>query len=236
MAAAASSLLAPLLAEKLTHLEVLGSSTEISWFKLNDQVLTVQRASPGSARALPTSIFTPVGSSLKSQLELREAQLWLNGRELRISRWWLPPRAQLSSYSGIFGPEPEVATLLGRGAGLTPEGDDLIAGWLVAARSISHPSFETIWVQVKENSTLRTTSFSAALLDYAGKGFGIESLINYVSARLTNAPNTQLMKRRLETVGHTSGKALALGVEMAIGLVPDKFDPTRVFIEERANA
>lgn len=223
MAAVASSLLAPLLTEPARDLEILGSATDLAWLKLNGQTLTVQLSKSRSRLSLPTSIFLPPGTSLVSGFMIHEDQLWLNGAPLEIARWWYPGRALVAPWTGAFGLVPEIPALLGAGQGLTPEGDDVLAGWLVMARSIQHPSFEAVRDEVLEAAATRTSTFSAALLDCAAKGFGVSPLIDYVTAHISNR-HASMFRRQLERVGHTSGSALAHGVDLAIGLDVEQVD------------
>ena len=188
---------------------------------MDGQVLTIQRSTPDSPIALPTSIFL-AGANLLApltevEISLRDGRLAINNAPLPIRRWWRPPRAQLVHFATTFTRAPKIDPLLGLGRGLTPEGDDLLAGWLVAARSIGHPEFKKIRAQILSNACRKTTTFSATLLEYAAEGYGIAPLIDYVNAYLQGSNKSNEIRRRLERVGHTSGEALAIGVEIALG-------------------
>lgn len=234
--AVASSLLAPFLAQRSSHLEILGVSSDLVWLALDGHALTIQPAAPGSKLALPTSIFCQGETLLAEELSLQRGRLWLRDAPLQVTRWWHPPRALVAPWRGAHGDAPEIEVLLGLGSGLTPEGDDLIAGWLVMARSIGHPEFETIRAEVLETSARKTTSFSAALLECAGAGYGVAPLIDYVSSHLANSNDTFATRSRLVQVGHTSGRALAVGVDMALGLVDQQVNFPKFTSEERAIA
>jgi hypothetical protein len=104
------------------------------------------------------------------------------------------------------------AELIGRGPGLTPEGDDVVAG--VAAVVASGPwpgELRQGWVGALLGVELRrrTTALSATLLELAAAGMGPEPLQALVGGRMAALD-------RLLRVGHTSGRAYALGA--AIGL------------------
>ena len=217
----ASFLLSPFLIQPCSSLEILGSSSSLIWLAMDGQVLTIQRSTPDSPIALPTSIFL-AGANLLApltevEISLRDGRLAINNAPLQIRRWWRPPRAQLVHFATTFTRAPKIDPLLGLGRGLTPEGDDLLAGWLVAARSIGHPEFKEVRAQIVSKASTRTTTFSATLLEYAGEGYGIAPLIDYVNACLQDSKRGKVTRARLAQVGHTSGEALAIGVEIALG-------------------
>lgn len=217
MAAVASSLLTPLFTNRSTRLEVLGRTSELIWLAQDRTAFTVETGAPGRL-SLPTSIFLPAALPNPEDFSLVEGQLAISGFPVQISRWWSAPRARVTSWEGPFGPSPKIEALMGRGEGLTPEGDDVIAGWLIMARAIQHPEFEEICDRVRQLSSARTTSFSAALLDCAASGYGVAPLVDYVQSHLTFSGEVRPARIRLLEVGHTSGRALALGVDMAVGL------------------
>ena len=216
----ASSLLSTFVTQHCSDLKVLGSSSSLIWLAMDGRALTIQRSTPDSQIALPTSIFLAGMKPLTvEQISLRDGRLSIDDSPLLIQRWWRPPRAPLVHFEFPYSSKPIIEDFLGRGRGLTPEGDDVLAGWLVAARSIGHPAFKSVRAQILSNSPLRTTTFSAALLQYAALGYGIAPLIDYVKAILQASKTGGEMRMRLARVGHTSGEALALGVEIALGIV-----------------
>jgi len=224
--AAASSLLAPVLGSPVSHLTVLGRSDGLVWLSLDGQAVTIQRLAADSPQALPTSLFlAPPLTEIERSLNLRNGRLHLAEDEIHIHRWWQPRRAkqvETAPWRGASRNRPPVQQLLGRGLGLTPEGDDLLAGWLVAARSLRHQQFETVRDQVLAAAPTRTSTFSAALLLHAAEGYGVAPLIEYVDALARSAhpidDSIDVTRAALIGVGHTSGKALAVGVEWAFGL------------------
>lgn len=102
------------------------------------------------------------------------------------------------------------AALLGRGPGLTPSGDDVLAGFLVGTRAFGHraPGVERT---VAATASIATTALSAQLLHCAARGECVEQLADIVRGLVagTLSPATVL---RLRAVGHTSGTALAHGL------------------------
>ena len=96
-----------------------------------------------------------------------------------------------------------VRRLLGAGPGLTPLGDDVLAGALVTLGALGDPGFGRLGAEVDALAPARTTFVSAALLRHAARGESVPEL----AAVLTGGPLDALLR-----VGHTSGAGLALGL------------------------
>ena len=111
-----------------------------------------------------------------------------------------------------------VASLLGSGAGLTPSGDDVLAGFLTGAAA-----FGLDVAALREATAVlaptRTTALSAALLWHAARGECIDELAAVAEAmtsqRRRGPDQAGCAVRRLRSVGHTSGAALGLGLVIA---------------------
>jgi hypothetical protein len=108
-----------------------------------------------------------------------------------------------------------VLGLLGRGDGLTPSGDDVLAGWLVARYAIGRPS-ESVGAAVATHAADRTTVLSATLLRRAVAGEALPECRDLLLA-LRNGAGVEAARDRLLAIGHTSGAALALGISLASG-------------------
>ena len=96
--------------------------------------------------------------------------------------------------------------LLGRGPGLTPEGDDLLAGACITAAAVGDPLAPAPGVREL------TTPLSATLLELAAAGAGpkpVHALLDLGDERWRGA------LRELEGLGASSGRAIALGVGAA---------------------
>ena len=111
-------------------------------------------------------------------------------------------------------PAAVVGRLLGAGPGLTPTGDDVLAGFLVGAWSFGLAN-DPLRTAVLEAAPSGTTDLSAALLRCASRGESIPQ----VSALLASLSEGNARSRwpddaltKLGRVGHTSGAALASGV------------------------
>ncbi|TNM40416.1 DUF2877 domain-containing protein [Nocardioides albidus] len=100
-----------------------------------------------------------------------------------------------------------VPILVGRGDGLTPVGDDVLAGWLVATRA--HGGDPSAVAAAVEARLPRTTSLSAALLRHAVAG---EAIAPFRAALATGDADAVAA---LLAVGHTSGAGMLLGARLA---------------------
>jgi hypothetical protein len=105
------------------------------------------------------------------------------------------------------------ARLIGRGGGLTPEGDDLVAGVVCVIAAGDWPgALREAWVGALIGGDLRrrTTSLSATLLELAAGGMGPRPLQRWLAGDAAALA-------RLERIGHSTGRAIARGA--AVGLL-----------------
>ncbi len=160
-------------------------------------------------------------------------ELVLRDVTYRPARWWRAPRPRTTRPSPVVQAPPledddtaaavadladalgaeaalrgPVAALLGRGPGLTPLGDDILAGALVALLAAGSPAGPRLARQITAHAFARTTFVSAALLWHAARGECVPEL----AALLTGAPGAA---EALLRVGHSSGAGLAHGVATA---------------------
>jgi Protein of unknown function (DUF2877) len=125
-------------------------------------------------------------------------------------------RACLCAFEDARSPAAQAAAaldLLGRGPGLTPSGDDVIAGFLLGARAFGR-SADGVLSAVDRCAATSTTALSAQLLRHAVAGECIPECADVV-AMLTGGAAARDADGRLVSVGATSGSALAVGLLMA---------------------
>lgn len=146
-----------------------------------------------------------------------------------VTRWWTPDRP-----TGLEAPHPSrwvawrgscyddlvPGDLLGRGPGLTPTGDDVLAGALVAARAVRHPGLAT-WRRATRAAltTRRTTAVSVGMLRSALDGWAAPELAGAVTA-LCGDDDPAPAVERLLAVGHSSGRHLLDGVLHVLATAP----------------
>jgi hypothetical protein len=121
-------------------------------------------------------------------------------------------------------PEPAVARLLGRGPGLTPLGDDVLAAAMVCLHSLGSPAGGALAAAVNAAAPDATTAVSAALLRHAARGECIPQLAELLDALAAGVadPATGPLPRAaggLLAVGHSSGAGLLHGVLVAVTAV-----------------
>jgi hypothetical protein len=149
---------------------------------------------------------------------IRDGVLTSRTTRWQVLRWWTPPRPRGLTPPVDVPAVPGVAQLerlipldlVGSGPGLTPEGDDVLAGALVAAHATCDPRLRRWRAEACEAVRLRrTTVVSRALLQHATDGYAIAELAAFVVA--VCAGDAAAATRALLAVGHTSGAALACG-------------------------
>lgn len=127
------------------------------------------------------------------------------------------PGALLRDYQRPRVAASLVDRLLGVGPGLTPAGDDVLAGLLVGARSFGLDA-DALTDQVLGAATHRTTDLSTALLRCACRGEATPELRALVSALAGGTAHRGQLDdalAALRRVGHTSGEAMATGATAA---------------------
>ena len=108
-----------------------------------------------------------------------------------------------------------VAALLGRGPGLTPSGDDALAGALLVSHALGAAAPLAGAVRARLGAT---TAVSAALLDAAADGFAAHDVVRLVDAALAgDGATVAAALPAVLALGHTSGRDLVTGVAAALG-------------------
>ena len=110
-----------------------------------------------------------------------------------------------------------VPGLLGFGSGLTPLGDDVLAGWLAAGVATRHPALAVVRSGVALLARQRTTALSATLLECAARGEGVPQFRSLLRGMATGEP--ALVERSVDDlldIGDTSGSGLVLGALAAL--------------------
>jgi hypothetical protein len=110
-----------------------------------------------------------------------------------------------------------VPGLLGVGPGMSPVGDDVLAGWLAAGVSSRHPGLGAIRSAVALTASESTTLLSATLLGCAARGEGVPEfralllgLANENDALVTQSLDLMTTVRRSSSAGLVLGALIAL--------------------------
>ncbi|MCW2741229.1 MAG: hypothetical protein JWR45_1651 [Blastococcus sp.] len=108
--------------------------------------------------------------------------------------------------------------LIGLGPGLTPAGDDVMAGTIAGLVLLGHPAAERFAAGVYSLAVGRTTELSRALLRHAACGRVSGEYAAVLHGLVGERPLAPAIAGLLAT-GATSGRAMALGLCTAIDLV-----------------
>jgi hypothetical protein len=118
--------------------------------------------------------------------------------------------------------------LIGRGSGLTPEGDDLLAGAAVVVATLATAAGwtaaeRTAWLQAVLRPGLRrlTTPLSATLLELATAGQVVEPVHGLLDLSDEGDRRWPGALHRLERIGHSTGPAYAAAVGSAALMLGD---------------
>jgi Protein of unknown function (DUF2877) len=109
-----------------------------------------------------------------------------------------------------------VSHLAGLGPGLTPSGDDVLAGILLVASLTEGFSPSELRAAA---DTARTHEISRSFLKWAANGHSIEPVHDLLSAIATGRPTLDA-EQAVAAIGATSGHDLLLGLRLALSLSP----------------
>jgi hypothetical protein len=240
---AASVAVAPLLSGPARTVEVVAATSSAVYLATGDPLHPALCLSgPGPARmpfALICGQAPPLPARVGQLGSLAGGLLHLGAGTARVGRWWRPhrpsglagaPRGRLRAaacflaarvpvFRGYSQSIAELAqalvwdTLLGRGPGLTPLGDDILAGALATLVALDSPAAGRLAGAVLAPARDRTTFVSAALLHHAARGETVPELAALlVAVRDGGRERLSAATDRLLRVGHTSGAGLASGI------------------------
>ena len=115
--------------------------------------------------------------------------------------------------------EEAARLLMGVGPGLTPSGDDALAGIVFAIRASAGPGVESLTTQVAEAGA--TGAISRGFLRWAARGQALEPAHDLlISATNGDAEGAARSAERMAGVGETSGTDFLLGLRWGIEAVP----------------
>lgn len=152
-----------------------------------------------------------VGTALPSALAALSTAV--AGHDIGVEAYRVARLADAGNEAAQFA---AAADLLGRGPGLTPSGDDVVAGFLLGARAFGHAAPGGA-AAVGELAAGATTALSAQLLRHAVLGECVAQAAAVAAVLIgRRAPDDAV--DQLLAVGHTSGAALAAGLLCAAAL------------------
>lgn len=158
---------------------------------------------PPSGSRMPNGIGAELLPPRGGEVSIGDGSLLWPGVDIRGGPVWRPRPGLIGIAWGSPG-TIDVDGLAGRGEGLTPEGDDVIAGY-VAGLTLFHRR-RTEARELAARAARLTTSLSATLLRHAAEGELPEPAHRFL-ADGAEGP--------LRSFGHTSGTALLRGFRLA---------------------
>jgi hypothetical protein len=201
-----------------------GASAEVGGGRVTVGDLTISAAAwwdPRPKLPHPCPTLLPEG--------VRQLRAAVFGEGVRQSSFVLPglrggPSGPLAALRGaVRRADLDVALrtatkLIGVGAGLTPSGDNVLAGTAAGLVLLGHPAGARFGATVTSLAAGHTTELSRALLRHAAAGRVSGEFAAVLSGLVGKGPTTPAINALMAT-GPTSGRALALGLYTAIGLV-----------------
>jgi hypothetical protein len=128
----------------------------------------------------------------------------------------LPPAERLTGAIGAAALRDHATRLGGRGPGLTPSGDDVLAGLLLVARAAGSADATPALLAVV--ASVRTTEVAAGFLHWAARGQCIEPAHAVLAALAEHGAEAESPAcARLTTIGSSSGAALLAGIRIGLG-------------------
>jgi len=114
-----------------------------------------------------------------------------------------------------------VTALLGLGPGLTPAGDDVLAGLLIGLHAASEvDAANALAAMIRATSPGATSEISHAFLEAAMDGLPSEPLADAIAAVMTgDEARFPAIIERIDGVGHTSGWDMLAGAVLALAAV-----------------
>jgi len=137
----------------------------------------------------------------------------------------ITPKVKLLQQAIVSYQAAQVATalepFLGLGAGLTPSGDDLVIGLMLALNrwgKLLKPALEIEELNrcVVQMAYSRTTTLSANLIECATLGQADERLVSALDGLLSGQPGLDICAANLLTWGNSSGCDALVGMALAI--------------------
>jgi hypothetical protein len=196
-----------------------------------------------TATRVPCALWStlPHLGVLDPVVEVRHGQLLVGDRPVRTTRLVDPrtarvgrhddgsprrPAATRSALDSLDLPADGRLTpahldrLVGRGPGLTPLGDDVLAGWFTARAALGRP--DDVLAAAVRGRFPATTLLSATLLDCAIRGEALPQLADWLADPTDSAGDALL------AVGATSGAGLLAGAGLALASIEDHTTSRRV--------
>jgi hypothetical protein len=178
----------------------------------------------GSAVRLPHACTVRRLPAPSNSLHIGAGCLEWGASTYRVVRWRAPARPVLPALRQQIAARAgehlrsRWRRWVGRGDGLTPYGDDVVCGALVALHAAGEPAAIRVSAEIAAAPLERcTTATSAALLRLAATGWCIDPVADYLSAQASGG-QVETARAALLAVGSSSGRGLLEGIGMVCGV------------------
>ncbi len=166
----------------------------------------------------------PLGELL---VRMRGAAEFLDGKDNSVVDGELERLASSLASSNVRETRKTALLLIGRGRGLTPEGDDLLVGAAAACVALGMPG-RVLKALVPDDVESRTTALSASLLRHAIAGQVVAPLLNVLSGRGHVTRDIHMLVH----IGHSTGRAYLRAASAVVQSVTASRSQRRPMIHE----
>jgi hypothetical protein len=188
---------------------------------------SARRREPGALGAVIAELCETSFPALQSQSPIDPLLSAASPTIAALRRW------VAAALAGLPAPVPDVAALAGLGPGLTPSGDDFLAGIMVGLHYSGHAEIAArLAARVLPAVIQGSNVISAAHVKCAAQGQASKTLFDTLGSLAD--PDSQHLETHLDAVhaiGHTSGWDMLAGAVLAcarvcaaMGHVPDAAD------------
>jgi hypothetical protein len=208
---------------------VLHASATAIYVDLDGWALGLVSATASRVPCALWSTLPDLGGLAGRPVTVADGALTIGGTEVRIARV-VDPRVRIVGRHESPWSEPRIPVtsgwdlpadgrirtahldrLIGRGPGLTPLGDDVLAGWLATRDALGQP--DVVLTGAVRRRLGVTTLLSATLLDCALHGEALPQLADWLADPCRDT------REALLAVGATSGAGLLTGATLALASV-----------------
>lgn len=201
-------------------------------------------ALPGGLRVADVASLHSLALDLGQEVQAGHGRVVTPGGGLVVRRTWAPPQVPSGTLSPAareraleatepfldpvddlgaeaalaHDPSSAVADLVGLGPGLTPAGDDVLCGLLLGLRATGRERDRASLERLVLPQLHRTTALSGTLLRQAARGYAVPPVATLLRAwhREEQPAALRALAAEVAGVGHTSGRALLLGLATSL--------------------
>lgn len=154
-------------------------------------------------------------STSRAASAIREIDTVLSLRRPTTTGWPSFEHRWSTGTADLGALESDAPGLIGRGPGLTPSGDDILAAALFTHAALGTPGTNPVGARIAESSRGRTTAVSTLSLRAAAQGRAVDPLRTALTSLVTGSRSRSALIEVL-SLGHSSGADLVRGMRDAL--------------------